>query len=44
MNKQLLVSASLLFFLVSCGKTEQLKNETEAVKVKVEKVVFSEDG
>lgn len=44
MNKQLFISASLLFFLVSCGKTEQLKNETEAVKVKVEKVVFSEDG
>lgn len=44
MNKQLFISASLLFFLVSCGKTEHLKNETEAVKVKVEKVVFSEDG
>ena len=43
MNKQFLISVSFLFFLVSCGKTEHLKNEAEAVKVKVEKVVFSED-
>ena len=44
MNKRILVSVSLVLLLAGCGDTEHKQNEETSVKVKVEKVGFSDSN
>lgn len=44
MNKKFLILVSFLVFLYGCGKSEHVKNEPVAVKVKIEKVETDNGG
>lgn len=44
MNKKFLILVSFLIFLYGCGKSEHVKNEPVAVKVKIEKVETDNGG